>query len=156
MRSNAAMTTTNAPTTETNTASDIPDGFTRHDRPSPLTTPWEPIYAKTTPDAVIIALRIAEAHTNSRGLAHGGLITTLADNAMGLNCGHKLGDGSRLLTTSLAIDFVGPAKVGQWLSVETEVIKTGRTLCFAQCLVKADGITVARANGSFSVVAAKN
>jgi hypothetical protein len=32
----------------------------------------EPIYAKTTPDAVIIALRIAEAHTNSRGLAHGG------------------------------------------------------------------------------------
>jgi uncharacterized protein (TIGR00369 family) len=144
------------PMTESDHSVNIPDGFTRHDRPSPLTAPWEPIYAKTTQDAVIIALRIAEAHTNSRGLAHGGLITTLADNAMGLNCGHKLGDGSRLLTTSLAIDFVGPAKVGQWLSVETEVIKTGRTLCFAQCLVKADGITVARANGSFSVVAAKN
>src|SRR5512142_2227881 len=62
---------------------DIPEGFERHSRPSPLTAPWEPIYYKRTAEAVVIGLRIAEPHTNSRGLAHGGLLTALADNARG-------------------------------------------------------------------------
>lgn len=132
---------------------DIPDGFERHFRQSPLTDPWEPLYSKRTDKAVIMGLRLAKPHTNSRGLVHGGLITSLADNAMGLSCGVKLGDGEgRLVTVSLAIDFIGSAKVGQWLAVETDVIKLGRTLCFAQCFVTADGARCARANGTFSVV----
>jgi len=137
------------------TTTGIPDGFARHFRQSPLTDPWEPIYSKPTADAVVIGLRLAPPHTNSRGLAHGGLITALADNAMGLSCGVKLGDGARLVTASLSIDFVGPAQVGQWLQVETEVIKTGRTLCFAQCLVTVDGVPCARANATFSVAKPK-
>jgi uncharacterized protein (TIGR00369 family) len=138
------------------TASDIPDGFERHYRQSPLTAPWEPIYSKRTAEAVIIGLRLAEPHTNSRGLIHGGLIASLADNAMGLSCGVKLdGGGSRLLTVSLAIDFIGTAQLGQWLAVEPDVIKTGGTLCFAQCFVTADGVAIARANGTFRVVKKK-
>jgi uncharacterized protein (TIGR00369 family) len=134
------------------TATDIPDGFVRHDRPSPLTEPWEPIWSKRTDRAVIIGLRLALPHTNSRGLAHGGLISSLADNAMGASCGHVLGGGTRLLTASLTVDFIGSAKIGQWLQVAPEVIKTGRTLCFAQCLVTADGAICARASATFSVV----
>jgi uncharacterized protein (TIGR00369 family) len=138
------------------TSTEIPDGFERHFRQSPLTAPWEPIYSKRTENAVIIALRLAEPHTNSRGLVHGGLITSLADNAMGLSCGARLeGGGSRLLTVSLSIDFIGSAKVGQWLAVETDVIKLGSNLCFAQCFVTADGARIARANGTFSVVKKK-
>ena len=68
------------------TATAIPEGFERHFRQSPLTDPWEPIYSKRTAEAVIIGLRLATPHTNSRGLIHGGLIAALADNAMGLSC----------------------------------------------------------------------
>ena len=136
------------------TLADIPQGFERHFRQSPLTEPWEPIYSKRTADAVIIGLRLAAAHTNSRGLAHGGLLTSLADNAMGLSCGVKL-EGARLVTVSLSIDFIGPAQVGQWLAVETEIIKLGGTLCFAQCLVTANGVICARANATFHVTRKK-
>jgi uncharacterized protein (TIGR00369 family) len=135
------------------TASGIPEGFEPHVRPSPITKPWEPIYYKRTADAVILGLRLAEPHSNSRRLAHGGLLTTLADNAMGLSCGIKRDSGNtRLITAGLAIDFIRPAKIGQWLAIETEVIKLGRSLCFAQCLITADGVICARANGTFSVV----
>jgi uncharacterized protein (TIGR00369 family) len=135
------------------TAADIPEGFERHFRPSPITKPWEPIYYKRAPDAVILGLRLAEPHTNSRGFAHGGLLTTLADNAMGLSCGAKRDDGkTRLLTAGLGIDFIRSAKIGQWLAVETEIIKLGSSLCFAQCFITADGVRCARANGTFSVV----
>ena len=129
----------------------IPEGFERHFRQSPLTDPWEPIYSKRTAQAIVVGLRLAKPHTNSRGLIHGGLIASLADNAMGLSCGVRL-DGARLVTVSLAVDFIGTAQIGQWLAVESDVIKTGGTLCFAQCFVTADGVSVARANGTFRVV----
>ena len=51
------------------TSSEIPDGFERHFRQSPLTAPWEPIYSKRIEDAVILGLRRAEPHTNSLSLA---------------------------------------------------------------------------------------
>jgi uncharacterized protein (TIGR00369 family) len=134
------------------TATDIPEGFERHFRQSPLTDPWEPLYSKRTENAVIIGLRLAKPHTNGRGLIHGGLIATLADNAMGHSCGQRLGGTSSLVTIGLAVDFVDTAQVGQWLAVETDVIKTGSTICFAQCLVKADDVIIARANATFRVV----
>jgi uncharacterized protein (TIGR00369 family) len=137
------------------TAITIPEGFEPHVRSSPLTAPWEPIYYKRTADAVILGVRLAEPHTNSRGLAHGGFITALADNAMGLSCGMKRDGTTRLLTAGLSIDFISSARIGQWVAFETDVIKVGGSLCFAQCSVTADGVRCARANGTFSVVKKK-
>jgi uncharacterized protein (TIGR00369 family) len=137
------------------TTCDIPHGFERHSRQSPLTDPWEPLYAKRTDAAVIIGLRLAKPHTNARGLIHGGLIATLADNAMGYSCAHRLGGAFSLVTIGLAVDFVGTAQIGQWLAVETDVIKTGTTICFAQSFIKADDVIIARANATFRVVPKK-
>jgi uncharacterized protein (TIGR00369 family) len=130
----------------------VPAGFAPHYRKSPLTDPWEPLYSRRTDEAVIIGLRIATPHTNSRGFAHGGLISALADNAMGLSCGVGLDAAGGLLTVNLAVDFIGVAKIGQWLQFETNVVKRGRSLCFAQALVTADGEPCARANATFKVV----
>ena len=137
------------------TSTDIPEGFERRTRKSPLTDPWEPLYSKQTDKAVIIGLRLAKPHTNGRGLIHGGLIAALADNAMGHSCGHVMGGVSSLVTIGLAVDFVGTAEIGQWLTVESDVVKTGKTICFAQSLIKADGVVIARANATFRVVPKK-
>jgi uncharacterized protein (TIGR00369 family) len=134
------------------TATDIPEGFEPQSRRSPLTDPWEPIYSKLTPDALILGLRLATPHTNARGFVHGGLIAALTDKAMGHSCAHKMRGAASLVTVGLSIDFISSAQIGQWLTVETDVIKTGSTLCFAQCFVKADDIAIARANGTFRVV----
>jgi len=133
----------------------IPEGFEPHFRKSPFTDPWEPLYSKKTEKAVIMGLRLARPHTNARGLIHGGLIAALADNAMGYSCAQAMGWASSLVTISLAIDFVGSAEIGQWLSVESEVIRTGSTICFAQSLIKADEAVIARASGTFRVVRKK-
>ena len=135
---------------------DAPEGFERHFRQSPLTDPWEPIYSKRLADRVIIGLHVREAHCNSRGMLHGGLIAALADNAMGLSCVQVLiGQDRRpeggLVTVSLATDFIGAAKLGQWVAVDTSYVKTGRTLCFAQAFVTADDEVIARADARFKV-----
>src|SRR4051794_41059578 len=111
-------------------ATDTPEGFSHYSRPSPLTDPWEPLYVKRTDKALIIGLRLAKPHTNARGLIHGGLIAALADMAMGHSCGRQMGEAFSLVTIGLAVDFVGTAQIGQWLAVESDVVKIGRTVCF--------------------------
>jgi len=132
-----------------------PPGFAPHDRKSPLTDPWEPLYSRRSGDRVILGLRAAEAHTNSRGFVHGGLITALADNAMGLSCARMLGEAASLVTVNLTVDFLGTAYLGQWLEFDTLFVKPGRTLSFAQAFVTADGQPCARTNAVFRVVAKK-
>ena len=136
-------------------AAAIPAGFEPHFRKSPLTEPWEPLYSRRTEKAVIMGLRLAKPHTNSRGLIHGGLIAALTDNAMGYSCALVMGWHNSLVTISLAVDFIGSADIGQWLAIEPEVIRTGSTICFAQSLIKADDVVIARANGTFRVVPKK-
>ncbi|WP_293902514.1 PaaI family thioesterase [Phenylobacterium sp.] len=131
---------------------DVPAGFQPHDRKSPLTEPWEPLYRRHSGDAVILGLRAGLAHTNSRGFVHGGLISALADNAMGLSCARRLGDGASLVTVNLTLDFLGSALTGQWLEFDTVFVKPGGTLCFTQAFVTADGQPCARANAVFRVV----
>lgn len=134
----------------------IPSGFDRHYRQSPLTDPWEPLYSRKTEGAVVLGLEVTKAHTNSRGFVHGGLISALADNAMGLSCGHRLGDGARLVTVNLTLDFLASAQIGQWLEFDTIFVKPGGSLCFAQAFVTADGDPCARANAVFKVVRTVN
>ncbi|MCB1413817.1 MAG: PaaI family thioesterase [Xanthobacteraceae bacterium] len=133
----------------------VPAGFARNPRRSPLTDPWEPIYWKEKPDAVILALRLAAPHTNARGLIHGGLIAAMADKAMGHSCSRKLGGTASLVTISLSVDYIGGARIGQWLAVDSEVLKTGSTICFVQCAVTADNDIIARANATFRAVKRK-
>jgi uncharacterized protein (TIGR00369 family) len=131
---------------------DPPAGFVPHARKSALTAPWEPIYARTSGETVVLGLRAGEAHTNSRGFVHGGLISALADNAMGLSCARRLGDAASLVTVNLAVDFLASALRDQWLEFDTVFVKPGSTLCFAQAFVTADGQPCARANAVFRVL----
>jgi uncharacterized protein (TIGR00369 family) len=131
---------------------DVPEGFVRHDRRSPVTDPWEPLYRRISGDTVVLGLRAGAAHCNSRGFVHGGLISALADNAMGLTCARKLGDLSSLVTVNLTVDFLGSALQGQWLEWDTVFVKPGGTLCFTQAFVTTDGQPCARANAVFRVV----
>jgi uncharacterized protein (TIGR00369 family) len=133
-----------------------PAGFAPHFRKSRLTDPWEPLFSRVLADRVIVGLYVREPHTNSRGMLHGGLIAALADNAMGLSCVQVLtGEGRKpaggLVTVSMATDFIGAAKLGQWVEVDTQYVKAGKTLCFAQSFVTADGEVIARADARFKV-----
>ena len=139
------------------TQSEPPAGFAPHFRKSPLTDPWEPLFSRVLKDRVIIGLYVREPHTNSRGMLHGGLIAALADNAMGMSCSIAMqAEGREIekkpVTVSMATDFIGVAKLGQWVAFDTQYVKTGKTLCFAQAFVTADGEIIARADARFRVL----
>ena len=135
-------------------AQDPPAGWSIHTRKSPLTEPWEPIYAQLQPQAFALAVRVRRQHCNGRGFAHGGLIAALADNAMGLSAAVVAGEvgGQRprgAVTTNLALDFIDSAAIGDWLVVQPTVLKVGRTLAFVECRVLCGDRLIARGNATF-------
>lgn len=129
----------------------VPEGFEPHFRKSPLTDPWEPLYSKRVDDHIALGLRADIAHCNSRGFVHGGLISALADNAMGLSCGARHAALGGLVTISLHIDFIGTAKKGDWLEFVTTSIKTGKSIDAAQGHVLANGALCAHISATYRV-----
>jgi uncharacterized protein (TIGR00369 family) len=129
---------------------DIPEGFVPNPRQSPLTAPWEPIWLRERERAVQLAVRVASAHCNSRGLLHGGLIASLADNAMGLSLA-SASQGRAAVTVHLSVDYLKSVQQGQWLQIEPRVIRVGGSLGFADALITADAGVVARADATFRI-----
>lgn len=136
-----------------------PDGFQPHDRKSPLTAPWEPIYKRALDDRMQLGLYLREDHTNARGMAHGGLIAALADNSMGYSTGICLAREERtisvLVTVSLSVDYLSAAILGQWVLFDTDFVKTGGSICFARQMISADGEPIAKASATFKIIKTK-
>lgn len=129
----------------------IPPGFERHFRQSPVTDPWEPLYVNRTGPDLRLALRIDRQHCNARGILHGGVISALADNAMGLSCILRMENVSAL-TVNLAVDFLHVGTIGQWLEVRARPEKIGRTLSFADARIFAADNLIARASATFRII----
>ena len=108
-----------------------PSGFEPHFRQSLFTDPWEPLYSKVEPRHVSIGTWLRDVHCNSRGLVHGGFVSTIADNAMGLTCVAGLRDDGRevkgLVTITLNVDFAIDEIVplsDQWAFARTHSLGT--------------------------------
>lgn len=129
-----------------------PAGFEPIFRSSPFLDHLGPFFMRKTDDgAFVIGLRVAPCHANGRGNAHGGLMMTLCDIALGYRTSTSVETRPFLTTASLKTDFAGSAQVGDWIEAHVDVQKVGRSLAFANCYVVRDGRRIVHASGIFSV-----
>jgi len=131
-----------------------PAGFTPLFRSSPFLDLLGPIYNQRSDTGLVIGLRAEEKHCNARGVVHGGVLSSLADVALGYNCAFAQEPPTPIVTSSLTIDYAGTAKLGDWISIETDVQKVGKSLAFANCYFVVESKRIARASAVFSVVTA--
>lgn len=129
-----------------------PDGFEPIFRTSPYLELLGPILNKKTPDGLVIGVRAEGKHCNARDQVHGGLLSSLADIALGYNTAFAGETPVPIVTTSLTIDYAGAAKLGDWIEVQTDVQKVGSTVAFANCYFFVEQKRIARASAVFSVV----
>ena len=59
-------------------------------------------------------------HANALGIVHGGMLAAFLDSAMGTAVWHTL--KRRAVTLRLSLDYLGPARVGDWLQAEGDVV----------------------------------
>lgn len=133
-------------------ASDIPSGFEPLQRGGPWFGQLGPVYAKRIDDAgIIIGLRLDERHMNVRRVAHGGMLMTLADSALGVAV-MQAASARGLATVSMSCDFLEPATPGDWMEAHVELGRIGSRMAFASCHLIVNGRRILRASGVFALM----
>jgi len=117
---------------------------------SPFNSLVGPLYERRDGDTVSIGLVIADKHTNSRGICHGGVFATLADLALGYAMLAKSGDRGGFVTAHLAVDYAGAARPGDWIESKVEIQRVGSRLAFANCYLLSGGKPIVRASAIFA------
>lgn len=135
---------------------DIPEGYEPLRRESPFVNLIGPVYQKDDEGGWMrLALRATDKHCNMRGDIHGGVVSTLADIALGYNIAFSREPSISAVTATLTVDYVGRISRGDWLEVQTDIQKLGKRLAFANCFFFVGENRVARANAVFSVLTRK-
>ncbi|HLQ17266.1 MAG TPA: PaaI family thioesterase [Candidatus Eisenbacteria bacterium] len=97
-----------------------------------------------------------EDMTNHSGFVHGGMISTLADSAMGRSVRTLKPGVVRAMSFDLKLSFITAAKIGERLRATARVIHAGRRTVVTECRIEgADGKLVATASGTFAVTREK-
>ncbi|CAB3953188.1 hypothetical protein LMG6001_03213 [Achromobacter insolitus] len=131
----------------------IPSGFAPWRPSSPFMEHLAELGALYKRDAdCVLALRVAQAHTNMHAIAHGGLLATLADSALG----HTIAEQAQasVVTVQMSVEYLNPVKPGDWLEAHVRIDKQGRRLIYATCLLQVEGRVMLKANAVFAVRAA--
>ena len=131
--------------------SNIPEGFEPIFRSSPYLELLGPIYNRKSESGLVIGLRVEQKHCNARNLVHGGVLSSLADIALGYNAAFRGKEPVPMVTASLNIDYAGSAKLGDWIEIEVDVQKVRRNMAFANSYFFVDSKRIARASAVFNV-----
>ena len=86
-------------------ATDIPKGFVPLFRTSAFLDALGPFFYRPTKWSFVSGLRIATKHANARGSAHGGLLLTLVDIALGYTASASSDPPLALTTVDMAADI---------------------------------------------------
>jgi uncharacterized protein (TIGR00369 family) len=122
----------------------VPSGFVPYENQGPFLEYVGPIHVQQEGETLTLGLRAEERHANHRGTVQGGLLSTFADFALGRAIEADADDGKDRATVSLTVDFLKPAKPGDWIESRTKVDRVGGTLAFADCSLTVDGREVVR------------
>jgi uncharacterized protein (TIGR00369 family) len=89
---------------------------------------------------------------NHAGFVHGGMISALADSAMGRSIRTLKPGVARAMSFDLKLSFVSAAKVGETLRATGHVVHAGRRTAVTVCRVEGPGQKlVATASGTFAI-----
>jgi uncharacterized protein (TIGR00369 family) len=131
---------------------DVPDGFVPFEEQGPFLEHVGPVYFRPEGDSLVLGLRAAERHNNHRGTIQGGLLSTFADFVLGRAIEADAEDGKDRATVSLTVDFLKPAKAGDWIESRSRVERVGGTLAFADCSLTVEEREIVRARAVWVVV----
>jgi uncharacterized protein (TIGR00369 family) len=130
-----------------------PAGFQPLDAGVPYFRALGPVYfQRVEGGGLVLALRVAEQHLNIQGVTHGGMLTTLADGALGINIALARGRRGGQVTVSLNADFLSGARRNDWLEAHVIVTRLGRRLAYASCDLRVGSRHVLRSSAVFAFV----
>jgi uncharacterized protein (TIGR00369 family) len=132
-------------------AQPIPAGFAPSQRSSNLLDLLGPLFEAGSGAEYRAGLRVDERHINTKGFCHGALLALLADVYLGRLIALSQDPRPALVTVSLGLTYLAPAKLGDWLEASGRIDRVGKHLAHSSATLTAGGTPVLRATGTFQI-----
>lgn len=111
---------------------------------------------ETGEGSATVQMTATEDMANHAGFVHGGMISALADSAMGRSLRTVKPGVVRAMSFDLKVNFINAAKIGEMLRATGRVVHAGRRTMVATCRVEGkEGQLIATASGTFAVTREK-
>ena len=99
---------------------------------------------------VHLELIVDHKHTNFCNICHGGVLTTMADTAMGIICNEL---NKSVITMNLSINFLHAVKLQTKIVAVPKIIHNGRQTMVCECdIIDEKGKLLVKSNATFFVV----
>ncbi len=109
-----------------------------------------PLWTRREGDRWAYALLIEARHVNPAGVAHGGLLSTLADHAMSA-VAWEANERRACVTIALDVRFLAPARDGDLVVARARVARQTGSLAFMECTLIAGEVDLVSATAILSV-----
>lgn len=87
------------------------------------------------PGQATLFLNVSERMHNPMGFVHGGVISLLADAAMGIAFGRTLADQEAFATVEMKVSYMRPVKDAR-LTAEARLVQRGLRIGFVECEIR--------------------
>ncbi len=116
---------------------------------------WVGLFVESVGDGEArLGIELQPHHFNQQGIVHGGLISMLADTAIGLALRSRLGPGLTHRTAQLNVHFLRHSERGRLVGIG-RALHSGKRMGYGEAEVRDDdGELLARASGTFIILAA--
>ncbi|RRA98927.1 PaaI family thioesterase [Larkinella rosea] len=95
--------------------------------------------------SLTVAYEVKEDMTNPMRILHGGAAAAIADELIGTTV-YALGREHIYTSVNLNVDFLHSAKLGETVTARTRVVRAGKNIVHAECVITAaDGKIIAKA-----------
>lgn len=103
------------------------------------------------PGNVEFGVEVNESHLNKGGVAHGGLIMTMLDSALGGSLVSQLPKQEWCATTQLVTNFISPLNVGDKAIARGKVVRRGKNVAHLAGEIRVDTRLIATASGTWVI-----
>jgi uncharacterized protein (TIGR00369 family) len=105
----------------------------------------------TVPGSISYAMRIEEKHLATPIAAHGGVVASLIDAALGVAClSAVFSEGKVVSTLELSIKYLKPALLGAKIVAKSEVVSRGNRILVSEVKVYDGETLIAMGAGTFN------
>ncbi len=99
---------------------------------------------------VVMSIKLEDQHMNPGGVLHGGVLTTLMDEATAHAIAIVRGLEAPLATVDMNVSFLAAARPGDELECEARTLRIGSSVAFAEAEVRRRGRGDLVAKGRFT------
>ena len=111
-----------------------------------------PYFLRPDGTSTIVALRVLESHGNYTGVAHGGVLATLADVALSFQLHDSERPRLQVATVSMTTNFLASVVAGDWLEAHCRIDRKGQRIAYASGEIRRGDQIVMTMSGVYSII----